>query len=127
MTPRIAVTTGEAAGIGPDLCLALVNYAGVHKGRLPDVHGHDEEEEHAHHAAPDDHDHGHDHSDSPHIDADSWVFSLAPFLENVDSVRACPDDPEGDYRMRNNLTSYALNGYLAVEIDLERNGRIHRN
>ena len=27
MTPRIAVTTGEAAGIGPDLCLALVNHS----------------------------------------------------------------------------------------------------
>ena len=25
-TPRIAITTGEAAGIGPDLCLALVNH-----------------------------------------------------------------------------------------------------
>jgi 4-hydroxythreonine-4-phosphate dehydrogenase len=27
MTPRVAITTGEPAGIGPDLCLALVNHS----------------------------------------------------------------------------------------------------
>ncbi|MGB5297419.1 MAG: 4-hydroxythreonine-4-phosphate dehydrogenase PdxA [Thiogranum sp.] len=27
VAPRIAITTGEAAGIGPDLCLALVNHS----------------------------------------------------------------------------------------------------
>ena len=44
---------------------------------------------------------------------ESWIFQFAPYLEHVDAVRVCPDDPEGDFRLENKLTSYVLNGYLA--------------
>ena len=46
------------------------------------------------------------------LDADaSWVTKLGPFLEEVNIVRICPVDPEADYRMENDLTSYVLNGF----------------
>ena len=35
------------------------------------------------------------HADS----AVSWIVTLAPFLENVDSIRLCPDDPLGPQRV----------------------------
>ncbi|MEX2140444.1 MAG: DUF1559 domain-containing protein [Pirellulales bacterium] len=59
--------------------------------------------------------------------ARSWVKTLAPFLENVDVIRFCPDDsksPERLYVERRNspqsaevprleyFTSYLINGYL---------------
>ena len=42
----------------------------------------------------------------------SWVYTLAPYMENVDKVRICLDDPNGDIRLENKGTSYVLNGLL---------------
>lgn len=44
--------------------------------------------------------------------AESWIFSLAPYLENVDAIRLCPDDLQRVERTSGRRTSYALNGYL---------------
>jgi prepilin-type N-terminal cleavage/methylation domain-containing protein/prepilin-type processing-associated H-X9-DG protein len=69
--------------------LGMQLYASAHRGRLPKVS-----------------DHG--------FDDESWIHSLAPFLERVDSVRICPDDPQQEHRLVERETSYVLNGYLAV-------------
>ena len=50
----------------------------------------------------------------------SWILTLAPFLENVDTMRLCPDDPLGPQRVApdaNGLrgTSYVINEYVAYQ------------
>jgi prepilin-type N-terminal cleavage/methylation domain-containing protein len=45
----------------------------------------------------------------------AWINTLAPFIERVDRVRICPDDPHGPERLAQRLTSYVLNGYLTVD------------
>jgi prepilin-type N-terminal cleavage/methylation domain-containing protein/prepilin-type processing-associated H-X9-DG protein len=52
--------------------------------------------------------------------AESWVNSLAPFMENVDSVRLCPDDLARYESQSGRVTSYAMNGYLRKPTRLER-------
>ncbi len=44
----------------------------------------------------------------------TWIYTLAPFMENVDSVRICPADPRGEERIENKGTSYVLNEYICV-------------
>jgi prepilin-type N-terminal cleavage/methylation domain-containing protein/prepilin-type processing-associated H-X9-DG protein len=43
---------------------------------------------------------------------ETWIYTLAPYMENVDSVRICPEDPFGRDRMENQGTSYLLNEYI---------------
>jgi prepilin-type N-terminal cleavage/methylation domain-containing protein/prepilin-type processing-associated H-X9-DG protein len=45
---------------------------------------------------------------------DSWIFTLKPYLGNVDEIRICPADPKGQRRLRADGTSYTLNEYLVV-------------
>lgn len=45
----------------------------------------------------------------------AWVYSLAPYLEDVDAIRICPSDLAGDLRLRGKGTSYTMNGYLSKE------------
>ncbi len=50
----------------------------------------------------------------------SWIATVAPFLENVDKVRLCPDDPLGPQRVAANAsglrgTSYVINEYVATQ------------
>ena len=42
----------------------------------------------------------------------SWIYTLAPYLEDVDAIRICPDDPAGKERVEVKSTSYVLNNYL---------------
>ncbi len=42
----------------------------------------------------------------------SWIFTLAPYMENVDSVRICPEDPRGQEKIANHGTSYIMNEYI---------------
>ncbi len=44
----------------------------------------------------------------------TWIFTLAPYLDNVDEVRVCPSDPHRRERLANNGTSYLLNEYVCV-------------
>lgn len=46
----------------------------------------------------------------------SWVFTLAPYLGDVDEIRLCPSDPAREARERNNGTSYIQNEFLAVPL-----------
>ncbi len=45
----------------------------------------------------------------------SWIFTLRPYLGNVDLIRVSPADPKGLARMTNNASSYILNEYVAVD------------
>ncbi|MBX7166122.1 MAG: DUF1559 domain-containing protein [Pirellulales bacterium] len=51
----------------------------------------------------------------------SWVYTLAPFLENVDQVRICPNDPTGPTRLEHKGTSYPMSSYICMDIE----GAIH--
>ena len=54
------------------------------------------------------------HTIGPNEDQ-SWVYTLAPYMENVDSMRLCPDDPQGTERLALKGTSYLVNGYLSIK------------
>ncbi len=45
----------------------------------------------------------------------AWIYTLAPYLEDVDAIRICPDDLAGDLRLAGKGTSYTMNGYLSKE------------
>jgi prepilin-type N-terminal cleavage/methylation domain-containing protein/prepilin-type processing-associated H-X9-DG protein len=46
----------------------------------------------------------------------SWIFTLRPYLGNVDEIRVSPADPRGRARMTNHASSYILNEYVAVDL-----------
>jgi prepilin-type N-terminal cleavage/methylation domain-containing protein/prepilin-type processing-associated H-X9-DG protein len=48
--------------------------------------------------------------------ARSWIFALAPYMEKVDAIRICPEDPYADERLKNRATSYVINDYIATEV-----------
>jgi len=48
-------------------------------------------------------------------DDKSWIYTLAPFMENVDEVRCCPLDSQAPMRLENDGTSYVINGYIAMK------------
>jgi prepilin-type N-terminal cleavage/methylation domain-containing protein/prepilin-type processing-associated H-X9-DG protein len=45
----------------------------------------------------------------------AWIYTIGPFMEDVDAIRICPDDPAGPVRLQFKSTSYTLNGYLTTE------------
>jgi prepilin-type processing-associated H-X9-DG protein/prepilin-type N-terminal cleavage/methylation domain-containing protein len=45
---------------------------------------------------------------------ESWIYTIAPYLGEVDEVRICPADPQGPERLELNLTSYVLNEFVVV-------------
>ncbi len=45
----------------------------------------------------------------------AWIYTLAPYMEDVDAIRICPSDLAGDLRLRGKGTSYTMNGYLSSE------------
>lgn len=51
--------------------------------------------------------------------ATSWVEATAPFLEDVATVRACPDDPLRDQVIDLRVTSYLINEYVALPTNAE--------
>jgi prepilin-type N-terminal cleavage/methylation domain-containing protein/prepilin-type processing-associated H-X9-DG protein len=44
-----------------------------------------------------------------------WIYTIAPYMEDVDAIRICPNDLAGELRLRGKGTSYTLNGYLSKE------------
>ena len=51
-----------------------------------------------------------------HSDPDaSWIITLRPYLEDVDAVRVCPDDPRGQEWMAGDAkgSSYSINNFVA--------------
>lgn len=70
--------------------LAMHNYADVNGGRWPQ---------------------------STHGTSDlskSWIFAMAAYMENVDRIRICPNDPKGEQRLAANGTSYVMSEYIVV-------------
>jgi prepilin-type processing-associated H-X9-DG protein/prepilin-type N-terminal cleavage/methylation domain-containing protein len=51
---------------------------------------------------------------------ESWIYTLAPYVESVDEVRLCPEDHKRIEEDSDRLTSYALNGYLRKPTEVER-------
>jgi len=47
----------------------------------------------------------------------SWVYTLAPYLESVDSIRVCPEDPIADERLAAKGSSYVANDFLINDKD----------
>lgn len=46
----------------------------------------------------------------------SWIFTLRPYLGNVDAVRVSPADPKGQARAVHQASSYILNEFVAVDL-----------
>lgn len=46
----------------------------------------------------------------------SWIYTLKPYLGNIDEVRLCPMDPHKSERLANDSTSYVINEYIAVPL-----------
>jgi prepilin-type processing-associated H-X9-DG protein len=44
----------------------------------------------------------------------AWIYTLSPYLENVDKIRICPVDPKAEDRLKFKSTSYVLNEYVTV-------------
>ncbi len=72
--------------------LAVLQYAEVNNGALPATQ----------------------HTSVSGAREDSWIYTIAPFMENVDAIRICPDDPQADERLDARLTSYVMNDYVTV-------------
>jgi prepilin-type N-terminal cleavage/methylation domain-containing protein/prepilin-type processing-associated H-X9-DG protein len=46
-------------------------------------------------------------------DADRcWIYTLAPYLESVDTVRICPSDLKANERLDARMSSYAMNAFV---------------
>jgi prepilin-type N-terminal cleavage/methylation domain-containing protein/prepilin-type processing-associated H-X9-DG protein len=45
-----------------------------------------------------------------------WIYTVAPFMEHVDQIRICPDDPWDQERLEAELTSYVLNSYITIDV-----------
>ncbi|MEM6329226.1 MAG: DUF1559 domain-containing protein [Planctomycetota bacterium] len=59
---------------------------------------------------------------------DSWIFALDPYTEEVDSIRACPEDQKWKERRTaaattDTFTSYAFNAYLRPYTELTSFGQ----
>jgi len=82
--------------------LAILRHCDDHGGEFPEwwhaVHEEDEEEDKGKH---------------------SWIYTLAGYLEDVDSIRVCPDDEQYSERLDNRATSYLINDYLATDVGPE--------
>ena len=60
--------------------------------------------------------HGTHFPETSHTIADkSWIYTLAPFTESVDSIRICPSDPNAETRLTAKLSSYVMNSWLTSE------------
>jgi prepilin-type N-terminal cleavage/methylation domain-containing protein/prepilin-type processing-associated H-X9-DG protein len=47
---------------------------------------------------------------------EAWIYQLAPFTENVNSIRACPVDPRYDVIIQFGGTSYMMNEYVCEPV-----------
>ncbi|MFV0338285.1 MAG: prepilin-type N-terminal cleavage/methylation domain-containing protein [Chthoniobacterales bacterium] len=86
---RVAGNKAKCISNQRQIGLALHNYASEHRGEFPPT----------------------THSSGSFRKDKSWIYELAPFIENVDEVRICPaDPPKRQERIRKmNATSYSLN------------------
>jgi prepilin-type N-terminal cleavage/methylation domain-containing protein/prepilin-type processing-associated H-X9-DG protein len=45
----------------------------------------------------------------------AWIYTIGPYMEDVDAIRICPSDLAGQLRLLGKGTSYTMNGYLSKE------------
>lgn len=87
---RAAARRSECASNMRQIGIAMHQFANVNKGRFPwNIH----------------------HSGI----TESWVYSLGPYIENVDQIRMCPEDPKREERLHGSFkgTSYVLNEFIS--------------
>jgi prepilin-type N-terminal cleavage/methylation domain-containing protein/prepilin-type processing-associated H-X9-DG protein len=87
---RAAAERTQCASNLRQIGLAFLSYANDHGGALPET----------------------THSGAA---SNSWIYTLAPYLGNVDDVRICPADPRAAERRRLRLSSYVLNEFVFVD------------
>lgn len=92
---RAAARRAQCANNMRQIGLAIHQFADVHKGSFPNM-WHEQEI------------------------TTSWIFALAPHLENVDDIRLCPEDRKRIEQDSGRRTSYALNGYLRKPTQTEQ-------
>jgi prepilin-type N-terminal cleavage/methylation domain-containing protein/prepilin-type processing-associated H-X9-DG protein len=85
---RAAARRTQCASNMRQVGLAMIQYCEVHKGRFPST-THDTEFN------------------------QSWIYTIAPFMEDVDAIRICPDDQKGSERLARKMTSYVMNAYVS--------------
>jgi prepilin-type processing-associated H-X9-DG protein/prepilin-type N-terminal cleavage/methylation domain-containing protein len=91
---RAAARTSQCKSQMRQIALATVQYCDTHDGEFPQ----------------------HWHGDK------SWIFTLAPFVESVDSIRVCPEDRWYAERMQVKASSYLINEYLSDPHLVDDNG-----
>ena len=52
----------------------------------------------------------------------SWIATIAPYMENVEAIRICPEDVERVEKELATETSYAMNGYLRKPDQIDVSG-----
>ena len=90
---RAAARRTQCANNMRQIGLAIHQHANTHDGRMPLAY----------------------HDFAAVSREQTWIYSLAPYMESVDAIRICPEDPQGDDRLRDKKTSYILNSYFAVD------------
>ena len=87
---RVQAKKVQSASNMRQLGIAIGMYADDHRGGFPETT----------HSRPEDR---------------SWIYTLAPYIAQVDRVRVCPADPRRSDLVANNGTSYMLNEWISVE------------
>ncbi|MCW5558880.1 MAG: DUF1559 domain-containing protein [Verrucomicrobiae bacterium] len=57
----------------------------------------------------------HNYGTGPDATNHIWVYTLKPYVGNVDRIRLCPSDPQANARLASHSTSYILNEYTSVD------------
>lgn len=92
---RAAARRTQCANNMRQIGLGVHQFANVHKGRFPGMwHETDKSQ--------------------------SWIYTLAPYMENVDEIRLCPEDLKRIERSSGADTSYVMNGYLRRPTQAEK-------
>ncbi len=84
---RAAARRTECANNMRQVGLATIMYCDTHRGNFPST---------AHDADP----------------TKAWIYTIAPYMEDVDVIRMCPDDQKRSERLAAKMTSYVLNAYV---------------
>ena len=89
---RAAARRTQCASNLRQVGLAMGQFCDAHRGQFPDT----------------------SHNQSGDLEQ-SWIYTVAPFMESVDAIRICPDDLKAADRLDQKLTSYVMNAYLTDE------------